>query len=85
MELGNLFWGVFGVAAWFAIPGVCLWFVYDGLRSGVVRVKLGSYSRSSDPKWYWGCIAMYGGLALFVFYLTFLFVLEGYRESWQIW
>lgn len=85
MGVGNLFWGVFGITVWFAIPSVCLWFVYDGLRPDVVRVKLGSYSRSSDPKWFWGCIAMYSGIALFVFYLTTLVGLDAYREGWQIW
>ena len=83
MSLSNLFWGVFGIVVWFAIPTVCLWFLVDGLRTGVVRVKLGSYSRDHSPVWFWLCISMYGGLALWVFYLTALVVADAAREGWR--
>lgn len=62
--------GVFAIAVWLAVPTVCAWFLVDGLRKGVVRAKLGSYSRSDDPIWYWGCLAMYGGLIVWFLYLS---------------
>jgi hypothetical protein len=81
MNARDLFWGLFGIIAWFAIPAVCLYFAVQGLRSGVVRVKMGSYSRTDDPKWFWACIAIYCGLAAFIFYLTGLFATDALRED----
>jgi hypothetical protein len=79
MNANDLFWGLFGIVAWFAILTVCLYLAIGGLRSGVVRAKLGSYSRTDDPGWFWACIAMYCGLAAFVFYLTTLIVADALR------
>lgn len=85
MNAKDLFWGLFGIAAWFAVPVVCLYFAIEGLRSGVVRVKLGSYSRTDNPGWFWACIAMYCGLTAFVLYLTGLFAVDAFREGWRFW
>jgi hypothetical protein len=79
MSAGDLFWGVFGIVAWFALPAICLYFAVDGIRSGVVRVRMGSYSRSSDPGWFWACITTYGGFSLFVLYWTVQIAQETFR------
>lgn len=68
-----MFWGIFGIAAWFAVPAICLWLMIEGLRTGVVRAKAGSYSRLESPVWYWICIGLYGGLTAWMLYLTILF------------
>jgi uncharacterized protein with PQ loop repeat len=57
---------------WIAILALCIWLIVDGLRNGVVRAKLGSYSRSKNPICFWLCIAMYAGLVAWVLYLTAL-------------
>jgi len=85
MSATDIIWGLFGLVVWFAIPAICLYFAIEGLHSGVVRVKLDSYSRTNDPGWFWACIAMYCGLAAFIFYLTGLVVADAFREGWTFW
>jgi len=62
--------GIFAIIIWCAVPTVCAWFVIDGLRNGVVRVKLGSYSRADNPGWFWACITMYAALIAWFLYLS---------------
>jgi len=47
-----------------------MWFIISGLRTGVVRARFGSYSRTDDPAWYWGCLALYAGLIAWFSYLA---------------
>ena len=46
------------------------WYLVNGLRTGHVQAKGGSYRRSEDPGWYWIMIALYSGFLALVAYLA---------------
>jgi len=49
---------------------VARWLATDGVRTGVVRMRGGSYSRSKEPVFFWIIEALYGGLAAYCWYLA---------------
>lgn len=55
---------VVGTAIWFALPAFSVWKIIESLRSGAASLKLGSYSRSKNPVWFWMSIALFGATAL---------------------
>jgi hypothetical protein len=56
---------IIGAVAFFAIPLLVGWQLVTGLRRGVIRIRGGSYSRASQPRWFWILAATYAGLILF--------------------
>lgn len=56
---------VFAIIA--LIPAV---FIYDGIVSGEVQAKGGSYSRADDPRWFWAVIAIYAAMIAGIVYLA---------------
>lgn len=66
---------VVGFAALIGIVGLCWWLVAEAVRTSVVRVRGGSYSRSEESAWFWTVIALYCGMAAMVIYtLAYLFL-----------
>lgn len=44
------------------VPALMGWLIVDGIRSGVVRMRGGSYSREEEPRWFWAMIAVYAAV-----------------------
>lgn len=56
------------------IPAVA---IVDGLIEGEVKLlKGGAYSRANEPGWFWGAIAIYGGMIAWIAYLAVQLVLS---------
>ena len=53
-----------------AVAALPCWFLYNGLRSGEVQAKGGSYRRSEDPGWFWTVIGVYAALIAWIAYLA---------------
>jgi hypothetical protein len=45
------------------------WYLINGLRTGRVQAKGGSYGRSEDPGWFWTMIVLYAAFIALVAYL----------------
>jgi hypothetical protein len=72
-ELGHIPLGVFvGIAIFVGIPALCIWKLVSGLRTGIVNVRNGSYSRAEHPFYYWTLMAMFVGLPASLLYLVVL-------------
>lgn len=52
------------------VSALPVWLATDGVRTGVVRMRGGSYSRSKEPVFFWIIEALYGGLAAYCWYLA---------------
>lgn len=50
-----------------AIPAV---FIVDGLLTGEVQAKGGSYSRAEDPAWFWIVIGIYAAMTAGIAYMA---------------
>lgn len=50
-----------------AVPAV---FIVDGLLTGLVQAKGGSYSRAEEPGWFWTMIGVYAALVGGIAYLA---------------
>lgn len=55
---------VVGTAILFALPSYAVWKIIESLRTGAASLKLGSYSRSKNPVFFWLSIALFGATAL---------------------
>jgi len=55
---------VVGTAILFALPSYAVWKIIESLRSGAASLKLGSYSRSKNPIYFWLSIVLFGATAL---------------------
>jgi protein-S-isoprenylcysteine O-methyltransferase Ste14 len=74
-ELGHVPLGILvGISILVGIPALCVWKIVSGLRTGVVSVRRGSYSRAEHPFYYWTLMAMFVGLPVWLFYLLVLVV-----------
>jgi hypothetical protein len=71
-------WVFAALAAFVGLPTFCIWKIIAGLRTGVVRVRNGSYSRGEDPFWYWTLIALLAGLAAWLPGLLILVALHAH-------
>jgi hypothetical protein len=69
MTTSDAVWAAVAVAALLSIPAICLWLLVEGLRNGVVRTRLGSYSRADEAIWFWSCIALYAAVAAWTAYV----------------
>jgi hypothetical protein len=70
MTTGGAIWAAVAATLLLSVPATCLWLLVDGLRNGVVRTHLGSYSRAHDTIWFWLCIALYAAILVWVAYLA---------------
>jgi hypothetical protein len=52
------------------VSALPVWLATDGVLTGVVRMRGGSYSRSKEPVFFWIIEALYGGLAAYCWYLA---------------
>lgn len=69
-------WVFLGIAVFVAVPALCVWKIIAGLRTGVVNVRNGSYSRAQHPFWYWMLMAVFAGLAAWLLGLFILVALH---------
>jgi hypothetical protein len=44
---------VIGGCAFLAIPTIVGWLLFTGLQRGVMRSRFGTYSRATEPTWFW--------------------------------
>ena len=58
--------GDLGFTAMFIAPIALFgWLLVSGLRSGVMRARGASYSRATQPRWFWALAAIYtAGIAV---------------------
>lgn len=67
--------GVFvGIGIFVGLPALSIWKIVSGLRTGVVSVRHGSYSRYDNPFFYWALMGMFAGLPAWLFYLLVLVI-----------
>jgi len=71
-------WVFVAIAFFVGLPTFCIWKIITGLRSGVVSVRNGSYSRAEHPFWYWASIAMLAGLAAWLLGMLTLVALHAH-------
>lgn len=57
--------GLVGVGSALFAVALCLWFVFDGFRTGIVKGKR-SVARASEPKLYRVLMAIYGALPAWI-------------------
>lgn len=78
-EVAHVTLGVFvGIGIFVGIPAVCTRKIVSGLRTGVVSVRHGSYSRNEHPFFYWTLMAIFAGLPAWLFYLLVLIMRPGH-------
>jgi len=67
-----------GLGLFVGLPALCLWKIMSGLRTGVVSVRNGSYSRAEHPFWYWTLMALFVSLAACLVGTLILIALHGH-------
>ena len=61
IEDASLIQGLFAVALFLGLPSAGLgYWLFTGLRIGVMRVRVGNVSRSDQPIQFWVSVAVYG-------------------------
>lgn len=69
MVVALMVWNIFSTIIWLAIPALFLWLMVDGLRTGVIRARHGTVSRTAEPLRYWIYIAIYCGFIAWLLYI----------------
>lgn len=60
-----MIWGLLGVVAFALGPAVCIWCLVRGFRSGMMPARGASYSRQTQPVFFWLLAVMYCAVPLF--------------------
>jgi hypothetical protein len=78
-DLAHVPLGVFvGIGIFVLIPALCIWKIVSGLRTGMVSVRRGSYSRAESPFIYWTLMAMFVALPTWLVGLMILVLRHGH-------
>jgi hypothetical protein len=60
---------IFAAGSVLIAVALCLWFMIDGLRTGVLKGKR-PVARAREPKFFWIMMATYGALPVFIIALV---------------
>ena len=69
-------WPFVATGIFVGLPTFCVWKIITGLRTGIVGVRFGSYSRTEHPFHYWSLMTMFAAMAAWLLGLIILVVLH---------
>jgi hypothetical protein len=78
-KLGHVpLWAFVGIAVFIGVPALCIWKIILGLRTGIVAVRHGSYSRAEHPFRYWMLMVLLAALTAWLLGLVTVVVFHGH-------
>lgn len=65
-----MIWTIVGIIGFAVVPAIFLWFIVEGLCTGVIRARGSTYSRTEDPFWFWAVVFIDSALIVWFLFLA---------------